>query len=655
MTNNFFLDFLKNSINQKQDTNLLLNIIKEVSGSEVCCVYLLVEDSTYVNILDKEDIIENSVLYDITYDSSFKPDNPLEYDIILPIQNNDDMLGCLYLAKNNQRYIEEIVLNINIGIVLLQNILEKEKIMYQNKNLNLGKELFLANMSHEIRTPANGVIGYSQLLMQTQLNSTQKSYIQAQNQCSIQLMQIINDILDFSKLSAGKMEINNECFSLQEIIETIRNTMNQKIKEKNQKLTFNVSNDLNQFIISDKQKIIQVIINLVNNAHKFTDINGNISVSFSKNKKFLVIAVKDNGIGIEKSKQKKLFSIYEQLEKNVSKSGTGLGLAICDKLVKLLSGDITVVSDLGRGSEFIVNIDYKPYDDYENKLKKNLQILKGKTVLVVDDNSDNRIVLTEFLFEWNMQPIVCASALEALRLVMGNRYDFSLGLIDIVMPGISGVELARQIKEEKPCFPLIALSSLDTFVNTKEFEEKLDKPINKIQLLDTIYRTILKEHTPKSYIGKSDFVMISKSSSFTQFKRDSKILIAEDIPYNRTLLQNMLESLRYNNITTAGDGSEAYSILKQSYKSNTPFEILLLDLRMPILDGYELIKKIKEKNWKLPEIVVVTASTMDSDIISCKDLGVNYFITKPIDIQNLNDVMLHVTSKLQSLSINLNT
>ena len=644
-----FIELLQNSINQNQDLLALANIFKEETKSKVCNIFLKGK-SKYVHLISTNNNIEptintESIIQDLTFDTELiNMNNKFLYHITIPIQTLENYLGCLHLANNESPYTEELLNNFTVGLSLIQIILEKEKILYEKNILDVGKDLFLANMSHEIRTPANGVIGYSQLLMQTQLNSTQKAYLQSQSQCSLQLMQIINDILDFSKLTAGKMEVRNECFSIQEIIETLKNTMSQKIEEKNQKIQFIISENIHQFIISDKQKLIQILINLISNAHKFTDVNGKIKVGFSIEDNYLVVSVKDNGIGIGKDKQEKLFSIYEQLENNGTKTGSGLGLAICEKLCTLLSGNITVNSSLGEGSDFIVKIDYKPYEDFENKLTQDLDLLHEKTILIVDDNPDNRIVLTEILFEWKMKPIACASALEALRLIMGNRHDFALGLIDIVMPGTSGVELAKQIKEEKPFFPMIALSSLDTFVNTKEFEEKLDKPINKIKLLDTIYRTLIKERKPKSYIGQSDFISISKSIPFTEFKKDSKILIAEDILYNRTLLQNMLESLNYTNITTTENGKEAFDEIEKAYSIHEPYQILLLDLRMPIMNGFEVIDKIKINNWKLPEIVVVTASTMDSDIISCKEKGVNYFITKPIDIQSLNEVMLHVSS-----------
>ena len=645
MSNDKFIDVLENSINKNHSIKTIANIFKEITYSDSCTIFLKcnTDYKDFSNTENKSIINSNVVIQDLTFSKDLVTTiEPYNHHIVIPIQNMDNYLGCIHLAKNSNPYNEELLSSITMGISITQIILEKEKILYEKNILDAGKDLFLANMSHEIRTPANGVIGYSQLLMQTQLNNTQKTYLQSQNQCSLQLMQIINDILDFSKLTAGKMEVRNDCFSIQEIIETIKNTTAKKIEDKNQKIYFFISDNVHQFIVSDKQKLIQILINLISNSNKFTDVNGLIRVEFTIEKKYLVISVKDNGIGIEIDKQENLFSIYEQIENNGTQTGSGLGLAICDKLTKLLLGNIRVKSELGVGSEFIVKINYKPYEDFENRLIQDLGLLHGKTILIVDDNLDNRIVLSEILFDWKMKPIACASALEALRLVMGNRHDFALGLIDIVMPGTSGVELACQIKEEKPFFPMIALSSLDTFVNTKEFEEKLDKPINKIKLLDTIYRTLIKEKKPKSYIGQSDFVNLSNSLPFTEFKKDAKILMAEDIIYNRTLLQNMLEILNYTNIVTTENGQQAFDEIKNAHCINEPYHVLLLDLRMPIMNGFEVIDKIRSNGWELPEIVVVTASTMDSDIISCKEKGVNYFITKPIDIQGLNEVMLHV-------------
>lgn len=566
--------------------------------------------------------------------------------LVIPITIRNKCLGIVCLVNSQEGYNEEIVNILSPYIAITQLIIENPKLRppkYIKKVVNDSQDLFLANMSHEIRTPANGVIGYGQLLMQTQLTSTQRGYLQSQNQCCIQLMQIINDILDFSKLSSGKMGINTQCFSISEIVEAVQSTMGQNILEKKQKIRFVVDNTTPEYIILDKQKLIQILINLTSNAHKFTDIGGCIDINFYViNEGELSISVKDNGIGISNNDQTKLFSAFEQIKSSLCKTGTGLGLAISKKLAKLLGGDINIESTLGVGSSFIVTAVFKPYEEHEKRMERDAKLLKDKVILVVDDNADNRILLTEMLFEWEAKPVVCASALEALRMVMGNRYKFSLGLIDICMPGTTGSELAKQIKEERPFFPLIALSSIDSFITTQEFEQRLDKPINKIQLFNAIHHILSKKQTPSAYIGDEEESSDSDTPS-EHFDINVKILIVEDIVYNRNMLESMIEFLKYKHVQTAEDGQIAFDMLEKAQQDGEPFNIILLDLRMPIMDGYDVIKAIKQKGWTLPNIIVVTASAMEEDRVKCKKEGVKYFITKPIQMSQLKNVLLHVT------------
>lgn len=652
------VQYLNSFINRSENLTDLVRMYIKTTNSRAGALFTQLETlKTYV-------CVEHISLDHETEEVKFEPNEPIKhivtenvgfiasYDVknilIIPILVHSKCLGVVCLLNRVDGYKEEMVNEMSPFISITQLIFSKQKLLHDLKvkpQDDYSKDLFLANMSHEIRTPANGVIGYGQLLMQTELNTTQRSYLQSQNQCCIQLMQIINDILDFSKLSSGKMGINTECFSVHEIVETVRGTMEQRIMDKKQKMKFTVSDSIPEFIILDKQKLIQILINLVSNAHKFTDIGGDIEVAFQIIKqRVLQINVIDNGVGIDQKEHSKLFSAFDQIQESDCKTGSGLGLAICDKLVKLLSGSIEVKSSVGCGTTFIVNVDFRPYEDYEKEMERDAKLLKDKVVLVVDDNADNRIVLSELLFEWEMKPIVCASALEALRMVLGNRYKFSLGLIDICMPGTTGTELAKQIKEERPFFPLIALSSIDTFITTQEFEQKLDKPINKVQLFNAIHHILSKKHTPSAYIGTdSDCSGSDSSSHSSKFNKNCKILIAEDVLYNRNMLENMMENLKYTHVNSAENGKKAMEMLEIACKEGKPYDVILLDLRMPVMDGYGVIEAIKRKGWRVPKIVVVTASVMDSERQRCQKNGVKYFINKPIELQQLKNVMLHVT------------
>lgn len=652
------VSLLNSFVNKNENTEELLQLIIDVTNSRAGALFLQKGrdhiNIVHINLDNRDDDQEvklniNNSLENLSFDTNlYQTPYPISSVMIIPIRDSDINIGYLCLANTTTKYEEEIVDTIAPLISISQMILKNQKLIQESKDVyqsetEHSKDLFLANMSHEIRTPANGVIGFGQLLLQTELTATQREFLKSQNQCCIQLMKIINDVLDFSKLSSGKMGVNTECFSLLDVAETVKETLNQRVIEKKQKLEIIFSDKIPEFIIMDKQKLIQIIINLVSNANKFTDIFGCIGIYFEIISNFLQITVKDNGIGISEEDQSKLFSAFEQIQNSTEfcKSGTGLGLAICDKLSKLLGGSINVHSEQGLGSTFVVKVRFKPYEDYENEMKKDAKLLKDKVVLVVDDNADNRILLTELLFEWEMKPIVCASALEALRMVMGDRYRFDLGLIDICMPGTTGTELAKQIKEERPFFPLIALSSVDSFITTQEFEQKLDKPINRVHLFNVIHRVLSKKQTPSAYIGNNVESKSNSSSPSSQFDNKIKILIAEDVIYNRTLLENMLQNIKYSNIVTTENGKEAFETIEKNISN--PFDVLLLDLRMPVMDGYQVIRAIQDKGWDLPKIVVVTASVMEEDKNKCKNLGIQYFINKPIEIKQLKEVMLHVT------------
>jgi signal transduction histidine kinase/DNA-binding response OmpR family regulator len=574
--------------------------------------------------------------------------------MIIPITVCNDSIGAICIGNKDSEPKEEDIEELSDLISLTQLIVNKSKLIGDYKKIYsdstyFSKDLFLANMSHEIRTPLNGIIGYNQLLVNTELNDTQKRYLSSVSQCSLQLMQIINDIIDFSKLSSGNMSINDECVSMNEIFSSIEGTMSERIKEKNQKFSYDISSDVPDYIIIDKQKLIQIIINLVSNSINYSSNNASIKVTVSNSNNTLTISVIDNGNGISEQDQCKLFNSFTQIENSRTKTGSGLGLAICKRIVELLDGDINVKSLLGVGSTFYFTAKHKLMADYEKEINQKSQILSNRYILVVDNNIDNRILLGDILFDWKMCPVMCASEKEAIKLVSGNRYNFELGLIDICMSEISGVKLAENIKQMKPLFPLIALSSINGFVDVSNFDGKINKPVNKIQLFNSIYKIVKQNINDDVYIGNSipsppsSNRCTAVNSDINSFNKKIKILIAEDILYNQTLLANMVNKIGYNDVTVVSNGEETIQKLDEAHKIKCPYVILLLDLRMPKMDGYEVITHIRNMGYPLPKIVAVTASVLDEDRSRCHDLGVKYFINKPVDMTKLKNVLLKIT------------
>jgi signal transduction histidine kinase/CheY-like chemotaxis protein len=666
-------NFLRKFVNKSENINELLQLFLDRVGYKFGTLFYKKKNTTYdlidhICICSSENKL-NKVSYtpyqhvanifisnDPEKTGGYKTNCVIQNLLIVPINVCNNVIGVICLGNKDGQVSEEDVDKIDDLISLTQLIVNKIKLIEDYKKIYsdstyFSKDLFLANMSHEIRTPLNGIIGYNQLLLKTTLTDTQKGYLTSVSQCSIQLMQIINDIIDFSKLSSGKMKTTPECFSIKEMLNGIRETMKQRLRSKKHKCLFTINKNVPEFVILDKQKLTQIIINLLSNSINYTQIQGKIEVCVTNDKQTLHIEVTDNGIGISEQDQCKLFNSFMQIHNSLTKTGTGLGLAISKRLVELLEGEISVRSSLGEGSTFSFTCAHVRPEEFEQILKIDVEILKDRYVLVVDDNPDNRILFSDVLFEWGMNPIICASAKEALKLVSANRYDFELGLLDICMPDINGVELAEKIKFEKPLFPLIALSYVSEFVNITNFDAKLDKPINKLQLFNVVHKIVTQNKNDSAYIGIGqsplrEFKKVSHyNSPSSHFSKEIKILIAEDILYNQTLLHNMVTSLGYTHIKVASDGQETIEKLDTAYESKKPFDLLLLDLRMPKMDGYDVIEHIRSKGYPLPKIVAVTASVLAEDRERCREMGVQYFINKPIKMSQLKNVLLKISQK----------
>ncbi|OUW95994.1 MAG: hypothetical protein CBD97_01935 [Pelagibacteraceae bacterium TMED237] len=636
---------LSKFINRDFNINHIEDYIKEKTESQIVLLYSyeigkynLIKKNDYSNLkIIYTDFLEDYKIINNSEDiyKYFKVTDRLNNMMLIPIKNSHP-LGLLCLLNNPNGYNEHYLDKIGSIFTILQLLLEKTITKYSEK------DLFLANMSHEIRTPLNGVIGYNQLLYHTELSNTQKTYLDSMNQCSVQLLQIINDILDFAKISSGKMTINNECFALKDLEIMVMNAISQRIKNKEQSIKVFFDTNCKQNIIADKSKILQILINLISNANKFTHISGEINVFFSTIEDILYVKVEDNGIGINEQDQKRIFYAFEQVENNYVANGSGLGLAISKKLTKLLGGNLTVKSEYNKGSTFTMSVNFINNEDYTKNIETSM--FKNKLILIIDNNDTTNLI--NYLRELETKVITCKSSLEGLRMILGNKYSFDLTFIDICLEGNAN-HLAKQIKEEKPFFPIVALSDMNSFINTNHFEYKIDKPVDKHTLISILHKIFTSDKITNCFLGEKISYPFPSNSSCDMFNKNVKILITEDIQYNRNLLDTMLQNLGYTNIDLSDNGVDAIKLIENSHSSNDPYEILLLDLRMPKIDGFEVIEIYKEKGWILPRIVVITASIMDEDKKKCKQLGVNFFLHKPIELNKLKEVMLHVSQLLK--------
>jgi len=622
-----YLSSLQNrSSTTSDEVATLTGLIRDCTGTDYTSLEYI-EDSTHSNYKHIEDTVFDT-LNDPETDS-------LHYRMQVPLRKNTVKLALLTLVRSSKQYTEEDLSSISSYLGVLQLHCEINKLSCANKTMN-NQDLLAASVSHEIRTPLNGVIGYAQLLLQTELNLKQQEFVNSLNQCSIQLMQIINDILDFSKLLAGRMDVNKDCFPLRELSANISRTLESKLNEKRQTLEFKYAENLPYFIIVDRCKVTQILMNLVSNSIKYSGIGAKISVNITKctGKDTLEIDVIDAGNGIDSSDFERIFEPFVRVD-NTGTTGTGLGLVIAKKLVELMNGRMSVSSVPGIKTVFSFTLDYIRYDQYKLEILQDVEFLTGKDILVVDDNTDNRILLSEWLLAWNAKPVICASALEALRYGLSTNYEFVVGLIDICMPGISGIELAEQLNEARPNIPLIGLSSIDSRIDRSRFVAVLEKPLNRIQLGSVISTTI------NTFSGQTILSEPGKDR-----RRSLKVLIAEDMDYNRNLLVSMLDTLGYHVVIEAADGKKAIEELDACRSVGDPIQVVLLDLRMPKVDGFGVLEHI-EKYEDAPRVVITSASVLDTDRRRANQYGVEHFLIKPLQLSQLSSILGSISESIE--------
>lgn len=515
------------------------------------------------------------------------------------------------------------------------------------------KSEFLATMSHEIRTPMNGIIGMIDLLLGTNPTDRQRAYLELAGQSAETLLRLINDILDFSKIEAGKFELESVGFELRDTLGDTLQTLAGRASEKNLELTYHIPPEIPDHLIGDPGRLCQIIVNLVGNAIKFTDW-GEIAVrvqleSLVDHEARLHFAVSDTGPGVAPEKQRLIFEAFRQADSSMSRryGGTGLGLAISSHLVEMMKGRMWLESEVGQGSTFHFVAVFSVQEDAPAKAVGGPVTLHGLRVLVVDDNRTNRLIMEEMLKNWRMNPAVADSGRAALVEMAGAARageSYQLALLDGMMPGMDGFELAEQIRKtpalsETKIIMLSSAGNLADGARCRELgiEHCLMKPVKQSELLDSI-TAVLGAATS----DKPDATICAERGERPVLPLN--ILLAEDGVVNQKVAVSLLEQ-RGHKVTVANNGQEAVDAL-----AHGSFDAVLMDVQMPGMDGLEATAVIRgkerESGGHVP-IIAMTAHAMEGDRERCLDAGMDGYIAKPIRGRDLHDFVEATVARVQ--------